>query len=123
MRSAATRALAMTPSSRASASDTCWICSTVGLGRAMRKWPRKVDRSRPVTERQTKTTRVRSWVWLPWSDVRSGDRGCARVGEVVEQVIAVEAGAETSDLHQPWPDRLGWGIDRYRPGRVELRVR
>ena len=49
------------------------------LGQGDEKWPRKVGRSRPVTERQTKTTRVRSWVWLPWSDVRSGDRGWARL--------------------------------------------
>ena len=44
---------ATTPSSRASASDTCWICSTAGLGRARRKWPLTAGRSRPVTERQT----------------------------------------------------------------------
>ena len=41
-----------TPSLHASASDTCWICSTAGLGKARRKWPLTVGRSRPDTERQ-----------------------------------------------------------------------
>ena len=48
---------ATTPSSRASASDTCWICSTAGLGRATRKWPLTAGRSRPVTERSARTSR------------------------------------------------------------------
>ena len=52
MRSAATRAPATTPSSHANASDTCWTCSTAGLGKARRKWPLTAGRSRPVTERQ-----------------------------------------------------------------------
>ena len=34
--------------------------STAGVGRATRKWPLTVDRSRPVIEQQTKTC-VRRW--------------------------------------------------------------
>lgn len=50
------------------------------------------------------------------------DRGRARASEVVEQVVAVEAGAPGPDLHEPRPHGIGAGIDGDRPRRSELRV-
>ena len=41
-----------------------------------------------------------------------GLRGLMRPTAVVEQVVAVPAGAQTPDLDKPRPDRFGRGIDR-----------
>jgi hypothetical protein len=45
------------------------------------------------------------------------------VAEVVQQVIAVEAGTEAADLHQPWPNGVRRRVDGYRPRCFELGVR
>ena len=52
---------------------------------------------------------------------RWADGDVAVIRQSAECVLAVAR--SITDLHQPWPDRLGWGIDRYRPGRFELRLR
>ena len=36
----------------------------------------------------------------------------------LEPVVAVETAAAVADLHEPWPNRLGWGLDGDRPGVV-----
>lgn len=42
------------------------------------------------------------------------------MAKIVEQVVGVEAGFQASDLDQPRPDRLGWGVDRDRSRALVL---
>jgi hypothetical protein len=51
---------------------------------------------------------------------RGDDGGRARAGEVVEQVVTVETGAQAAGLDQPRPDLTGRCGDCDRPGRAVL---